>query len=304
MPMFTYRLRYYLLFTVRNHANRLLAVPVFGLLLMALAWQAGMPKEAVHWGDVAGEGLSCALALTWLLLLLCARPDGGVTRLLFAGALCYWGFTCLDLMDEFIRYPADSRLFQNLESFSAPLAMMLLTAGLFSWLKEQRMINRQLQGREGYLREHRLIDPLTHLYNARYFHQQLALMTQRKQHGPLFMALVTVHQLRQANYQQGVDAGDKILCQFSESIAAQLTGEDLLCRLAGNQFALLICGQPWPRAKSLSKQLLDNACHHSGASITLVSACNLPDQSPVDLFERLHRQRHPQSSEQIRQCVG
>lgn len=304
MPMFAYRLRYHLLFMLRNHTTRLLAIPAFGLILMVLAWQAGMSKSEIHWGDVAGEGLSCILALTWLILLLCARPDGGVTRLLYAGALCYWGFTCLDLIDEFISYPAESRLFQNLESFSAPIAMMLLTAGLFSWLNEQRMINRQLQSREGFLREHQLIDPLTTLYNARYFHQQLALMAERKQHGPLFMALITVHQLRQANANEGVSAGDRILCRFSESIAAQLTGEDLLCRLAGNRFALLICGQPWPRAKAVSKRLLDNACHFSGASITLVSGCQLPEQSPQDLFERLHRQRHPQTAHPIRQWAG
>lgn len=288
--MLSYRLRYYLSFMLRHHRQRLLALPLFGLLLAALVWQAGQAKALIHWGDVAGEGLSCALALVWLLLLLCARPDGAVTRLLYAGALCYWGFTCLDLLDEFVSYPVDSRLFQNLESFAAPVAMLLLTAGLFHWLKEQRLINRQLQSREGFLREHQLIDPLTNLYNGRYFHQQLALLAERQGDRPLLMALITVDQLRQINHQQGVNAGDRLLCQFSEALACQLTGDDLLCRLGGNQFALLIGGQTWPAARALARQLLDNACQHSGALITQVSGCGLPGQTPAALYERLASQ--------------
>ncbi|MDN3639501.1 GGDEF domain-containing protein [Simiduia curdlanivorans] len=288
--MLIYRLRYYTAFILRHHAKRLIALPLFGALLAALTLHAGDAKASVHWGDVAGEGLSCILALTWIVLLLCARPAGRVTQWLFAGALCYWGFTCLDLLDEFISYPSDSRLFQNLESFSAPLAMLLLTVGLFNWLKEQALINRQLRSRENFHRDHQLIDPLTNAYTARHFQQQLALACDRETATPLFLALIELDQLRDINRTLGMNRGDQLLQGFAEAMLAHLTGEDSFCRLGGNRFALLIPHQDWHSAQGICQQLLENASRVIASPVTSVSLCRLSNESAEAFFARALRQ--------------
>ena len=119
------------------------------------------PWAEVDLVDVVGEGITLLVCTAWLWLILSSRPAGRVTERLYYGSLllvyCYF----LDVADEFVHYDPGVVLMIWLESFSAPLGMVMLTIGLVGWHHEQRAIDRQLRGRELFLRDHQLLDPLT-----------------------------------------------------------------------------------------------------------------------------------------------
>lgn len=286
--MLGYYLRHYGHFMFNHHGQRLLAVVVLAVLLLLLAVQVGELKPVVHLGDVLGEGLACALALCWLLLLLCARPAGRVTHILFVGTWVYWGYTWLDLLDEFIRYPDSSRLLQNLEAFAAPVAMLVLTYGLLEWLKEQRQINRQLQSREAFHREYRQVDLLTNCYNADYLQHQLTLAHERD--AALNLMLIDVDNFRRVNRAEGPHRGDQLLRNLAEALLAQLTGSDCVCRVSGDRFALLLWGLPEALARQTCTHMIARVERQLGLALSVAPVSRRPAETGAALLARASAQ--------------
>ncbi|MBW8191861.1 diguanylate cyclase [Neiella marina] len=240
--MIFYQFIQYQRFLTRYHSQRLMAALVGALILAAATIQVGSFKTVIRWLDVAGEGAAALLALSWLLLLLCARPPGKITNLLYSGALLYWFACLLDLMDEFIHYPMNFRLFADLESLAIPTAMLLVTLGLWEWLKEQKLINRQLKQRELVHRDYQLLDPLTQLYGEAYLVQQLQGIAQRKQpeHCELIMFELQVFGGDTPSPNHDIVCQQQLLGQFAELMLAMIHTEDVLCRCGGQRFALLL----------------------------------------------------------------
>ena len=114
------QLKHYMNALITLHLHRLMGALVLVAVMLLAAFDQGTVKAQLHWGDVLGEGLASLLALLWLLVLLSARPPGRVTSILYCGATLYWLSTSLDFIDEFLHYPAEQRLFQNIESFCDP----------------------------------------------------------------------------------------------------------------------------------------------------------------------------------------
>lgn len=239
------------------HLNKL----IFSLLLLlagiTLALQYGSFKPFVRldlW-DSVGELTSLAVAIGWLCLIVSSRPAGPVTNWLYSGSfLLVFSYT-VDFLDEFIAYPEPHRLMSWLESFPAPVGMLLLTFGLVGWHREQLAINRQLQGRELFLRNHALIDPLTQLYGPAYLQAvlQRELELHRQQQQPLSLLMLDIRGFSAYNRHFGIAAGDHFLTQFSELLTHQLRPRDLICRLAGDCFVAVL-----PQTEAASATVLQN----------------------------------------------
>jgi diguanylate cyclase (GGDEF)-like protein len=239
------------------HLNKL----IFSLLLLlagiTLALQYGSFKPFVRldlW-DSVGELTSLAVAIGWLCLIVSSRPAGPVTNWLYSGSfLLVFSYT-VDLLDEVIAYPEPHRLMSWLESFPAPVGMLLLTFGLVGWHREQLAINRQLQGRELFLRNHALIDPLTQLYGPAYLQAvlQRELELHRQQQQPLSLLMLDIRGFSAYNRHFGIAAGDHFLTQFSELLTHQLRPRDLICRLAGDCFVAVL-----PQTEAASASVLQN----------------------------------------------
>lgn len=212
------------------------------------------PWAEVDLVDVVGEGITLLVCTAWLWLILSSRPAGRVTERLYYGSLllvyCYF----LDVADEFVHYDSGVVLMIWLESFSAPLGMVMLTIGLVGWHHEQRAIDRQLRGRELFLRDHQLLDPLTQLYGADYLHAVLTREIALKQQ-PLCLLVIDIRQFSQFNRQFGVAAADELLCQLGEALASQLRFSDLVCRWRGDCFVAVLPATPLSQAQALRQHL-------------------------------------------------
>lgn len=87
-------------------------------------------------------------------------------------------------------------------------------------------------------------DPLTHLYNKRYFLERLEeeLGWAQRHRLPLSLLLCDVDHFKQLNDTFGHLAGDAVLVQLACRIEQGLRAGNLCCRFGGEEFAMLVRG--------------------------------------------------------------
>ncbi len=245
------------------HLHRRKLALIFALLACTLAFNLtfGDSKalQQIDWMDVFGEGGSALAFAVWIMLILGSRPAGRVTDLLTLGLgfmlLAFWQ----DTLDEFIRLPDELWWDHTLESISMPVGIALLTYGLFHWHREQISINTQLNKREKIFRDHRLIDRLTQLGRDDYLIQQFNLPEQNTNDALLMVQLDDFAALSRT-YSHTVL--DRLLSDLSDVLLANLHSDDLLCRYAGERFAIVLRNTSRDYAQTLADEL-QHAVQHT-----------------------------------------
>jgi diguanylate cyclase (GGDEF)-like protein len=225
------------------HKWKLFCLALTANLALVGSLVSGEMKTITQWNwlDIIGEGGLALLALIWLLLILHSRPAGRVTQFLSLGlsAIFIAGFQ--DWLDEFIHFP-DSALWDHwVESGFMPIGLILLTLGIYHWHKEQLLISEQLRKRERLFREHRGLDLTTSLSGAHYLRAQLSHeIAQQDPTSTLALILIDIDNFSQINREHGNREGDNLLQALSELLLLNIRRNDLLCRYAGDRFALLL----------------------------------------------------------------
>lgn len=246
------------------HKWKLLVLALIANLALIGSLASGAVKTAAQWNwlDIVSEGGLALLALIWLLLILHSRPSGRVTQFLSLGlsAIFIAGFQ--DALDEFIHFP-DSALWDHwVESGFMPIGLILLTLGIYHWHQEQIIISTQLQKRERLFREHRGLDFTTSLSGAHYLREQLRCeLAQCHQGKPLALLLIDVDNFAQINRQHGTREGDHLLQALSELLLLNIRGNDLLCRYAGDRFALLLPNTGSIMAETIAREITQAVRH-------------------------------------------
>jgi two-component system cell cycle response regulator len=85
-----------------------------------------------------------------------------------------------------------------------------------------------------------LIDPLTGLHNRRALERKLDELLARGTQ--LSLMILDLDHFKRVNDSHGHDAGDDVLRIVAQRLRAALRGDDLLCRLGGEEFAVLMPG--------------------------------------------------------------
>ena len=96
------------------------------------------------------------------------------------------------------------------------------------------------------LREQANRDPLTGLYNRRYFDTTLERELSRcKREGlPLSLMLIDIDHFKRVNDTYGHQAGDEILKQLARLLEKHARSADVPCRFGGEEFLMLLPGMP------------------------------------------------------------
>ena len=209
------------------------------------------------WLDILGEGGSALLCLVWLGLVLKSRPAGRVTNFLALGLGLVFFSWWVDALDEFILLPDAISWDHWLESAPMPLGLLLLTLGIYHWHREQLAISAQMEKRERLFREHLLFDKLTPLNTADYLRRQLqqSLAEARAAQQPLSLVILDLDDFSQINRLHGHAEGDRVLQALTQLLLLNLRHRDLLCRLAGDRFVVLLPNTGAREAQLLAEEL-------------------------------------------------
>lgn len=262
-------------------------------LLFAGAGTA-IPVAEWDWVDIASEGGTALLAGLWCLIVLCSRPDGRVTRLLAGGLACIMLGSWADCMDEVVDVDK-AALWDNVLEALLPLGMLVLTAGLYYWRHEQANLSEHLRKRERLFRSHRPFDRLTQLADAAYLREQLRLES-RHPDRPCTLVLFDIDDFHRINREHGRAEGDRALQAVAHMLLLNLRNDDLLCRYAGDRFAVLMPGLDQPQAFEAAHHLcrmVGAMRHHAGSrrvALTLRHGCAPAHGAPDALLASLCRQ--------------
>ena len=286
---------------LKHHRWKLLLLVLAANIGVLLNLAFGTPKAFSEWQwlDIVGEGGTALFMLFWLGLVLKSRPTGRVTNYLASG-LCFMFFSWwMDALDELIRLPKHLHWNHWLESGPMPIGMILLTIGLFHWHREQQAINQQMEKRERVFREHRLFDKLTPLGGAEYLKRQVSdcLAQSLEQQQPLSLLALDIDDFASINQHYGHAEGDAVLQALSQLLLLNLRRHDLLCRLAGDRFVVLLPNTGESQARLLAlelQQAVQSLAHktrqhgervHLLASTVVIMAVN---EAPDELLKRLN----------------
>jgi two-component system cell cycle response regulator len=144
-----------------------------------------------------------------------------------------------------------------------------------------------------------LTDSLTGLYNRRYLevHLEKLLLKNQESKKSLAVLLVDIDHFKQVNDKYGHNIGDEVLKIFSQRLLGNLRSFDLVARLGGEEFAVILPDVSEQRAWMVGERLRSSisdvpfvvAGHAEGISITTSIGAALIDHNQHTKHEVLER---------------
>ena len=107
------------------------------------------------------------------------------------------------------------------------------------------------------LRAQAMTDPLTGVFNRRYLQSQATIeMARARRHNqPIALITIDIDHFKHINDDYGHDAGDEVLKNFTRVVAELLRQEDLLCRVGGEEFAILLPNTTLTQATQVAERI-------------------------------------------------
>lgn len=159
------------------------------------------------------------------------------------------------------RPPNEAELLKLLEAGAAdhmtkPLSGVLLCAKVKSMCERSRM-QRELKNKLRFALENAAHDPLTGLYNRRYFERRLKEESAhaRRHKRPFSLILVDLDHFKLVNDTYGHEDGDRVLRHVAEVLGTSLREDDVACRYGGEEFLLLLRATPGTAARVVANRL-------------------------------------------------
>lgn len=109
-----------------------------------------------------------------------------------------------------------------------------------------------------------LTDPLTGLPNRRYLEQALAfeVTRQKRQRRPFSLLMIDVDHFKHFNDTHGHPAGDEILRQLGAILQQSLRASDVVARVGGEEFVVLLLDTELPLARGAAEKVRSAVVEH------------------------------------------
>nr|WP_218927808.1 diguanylate cyclase [Halomonas glaciei] len=107
------------------------------------------------------------------------------------------------------------------------------------------------------LRAQAMTDPLTGVFNRRYLQAQakIEMSRARRQNHPIALITIDIDHFKRINDEYGHDVGDDVLKNFTQIVSDLLRQEDLLCRVGGEEFAVLLPNTAIEQAQQVAERI-------------------------------------------------
>jgi two-component system cell cycle response regulator len=127
-----------------------------------------------------------------------------------------------------------------------------------SLLRRKRQGDRQRASLQDNLRL-AMIDPLTGLHNRRYAMPKLAAIAAQATAEALDYAVMVVDldQFKLVNDRYGHAVGDQVLIEVAQRLTANLRASDVLARIGGEEFLVVLPRTPMPEARQVAERLCE-----------------------------------------------
>lgn len=139
-------------------------------------------------------------------------------------------------------------------------------------------------------------DPLTHLYNRRFFNDQIERELNRVQHNHLVFALVLIDidHFKGINDGYSHQAGDAALLHFAHFFKSRLRQSDTIARVGGEEFAILLPNTTAKNARlrmeELQVEFAQDTFYYQGKAICLTFSGGITDSNQGNSADLLIRQ--------------
>ncbi|MEG0009678.1 diguanylate cyclase [Aeromonas lusitana] len=165
---------------------------------------------------------------------------------------------------EGINADAGPQGMQRFEGKIAPLPSLYEGKRAVAWMTRNITRQHELQQRLKRLGE---TDQLTGLYNRHFFFEHYHHKLQGE--GRTGLIMLDIDHFKQINDRFGHQTGDRVLCSFSECVAAQLRAEDMFVRSGGEEFLILL--------PQIDEQILLKVAERIRAAVAAMA----PDPAPI-----------------------
>jgi diguanylate cyclase (GGDEF)-like protein/PAS domain S-box-containing protein len=111
------------------------------------------------------------------------------------------------------------------------------------------------------LRTQSIRDPLTGLFNRRYLEESLEREIHRctRNQTPLAVLMLDLDHFKRFNDEFGHDAGDAVLREWGGFLQVRVRYEDIVCRLGGEEFAIVLPDATLQSAQEVAHRICDDA---------------------------------------------
>lgn len=123
------------------------------------------------------------------------------------------------------------------------------------------------------LRQQSLRDPLTGLFNRRYFEESLRreMLRCERRRLPLALLVLDIDHFKAFNDSQGHSAGDAVLAHVGRCIGALVRVEDMACRYGGEEFTIVMpeadATSAIARAEAIRRAVSQSTISHNGVTL-------------------------------------
>ncbi|HMO13935.1 MAG TPA: GGDEF domain-containing protein [Pirellulaceae bacterium] len=172
-------------------------------------------------------------------------------------------------------------------------------------LDQSRMQNEALQKLVRNLQQEALTDELSGLWNRRFFDQQIAKLQARLDNGgeSYCIALLDLDHLKQINDRFGHVIGDVVIQQVSRQLKELMVPADDLCRIGGDEFAVIMTNTSLAKAQARIKEVVDqlDLVDLAAKSIIIWNRLREDSQKSVPSPEQVFQDRGPLN---VSLCIG
>jgi diguanylate cyclase len=157
--------------------------------------------------------------------------------------------------------------------------------------RTRRQLSEQI-AKSQELRRQATTDPLTGLANRRTAEEQLIRETARarRRKSPLTVVAFDLNNFKQINDRYGHGAGDLVLRTFAEKLTHRRRGEDLVVRMGGDEFLLLLPECPESQVPLLLERLSPCETVYQGVRLPIEFSAGIATyefvESEAELLER------------------
>jgi two-component system cell cycle response regulator len=143
-----------------------------------------------------------------------------------------------------------------IDHVTKPISGMLLCAKVRAVCDRSRA-QRELKNKLQFALENAAHDPLTGLFNRRYFERRLREESAhaRRHKRPFAIILLDLDHFKLVNDTYGHEDGDRVLKHVAEVVTASLREDDLACRFGGEELVLLLRATGLQAARIVANRL-------------------------------------------------